>query len=275
MQTSNESLIFVHPEQSPTWGLLRVPLPSLLGAFVLHVGLFAGAMTFHHLYGAPVLGPQAEEETPMFVEFVVEAVPPEPVVEEEPKMIEEEIIEEVEEEIPEEIEEVEEIEEPEPLPPEPEEEEVVLKEEPKKPKPRIREINPVKKPTPKLKPKPKQIRPVQAAEKAPVPVVAIAKPKKKLGFIKPVFPAYLRNPAPPYPRSAKRRKQEGVVLLFVQVDEKGRALSVRIEKSSGHMKLDSSALETVKKWRFLPARKNNIPVPSDVIVPIRFQLKQA
>ncbi|MGZ8200307.1 MAG: energy transducer TonB family protein, partial [Methylosarcina sp.] len=35
---------------------------------------------------------------------------------------------------------------------------------------------------------------------------------------------------------------------------------------------DESAMEAVKKWRFIPARRGDNPVASSVVVPILFSL---
>lgn len=82
----------------------------------------------------------------------------------------------------------------------------------------------------------------------------------------------LDNPRPPYPTLARRRGWEGLVVLMVWVDELGAARSVELHQSSGHDVLDQSALNTVKSWRFVPARRGGHTVPASVQVPIRFSL---
>ena len=84
-------------------------------------------------------------------------------------------------------------------------------------------------------------------------------------------PAYGSNPQPTYPMAARRMGIEGTVVLRVVVAPDGTPKSVVVLQSSGHDVLDSSALETVqKRWRFVPARRNGIPVEDSVQVPIRF-----
>lgn len=85
-------------------------------------------------------------------------------------------------------------------------------------------------------------------------------------------PNYLKNPAPAYPWEAREKGWEGVVVLKVAVDKDGRPVRLEREKSSGHDILDESALKTVRKWRFRPARLGAIPVDSTVLVPVRFEL---
>ncbi len=87
------------------------------------------------------------------------------------------------------------------------------------------------------------------------------------------YPDYKINPKPKYPMLARRNGYEGAVLLRVWVLEDGKVGKIEIEQSSGHEMLDNSALETVKKWIFIPGKKNGIPFPGWVKVPIKFQLR--
>jgi len=81
------------------------------------------------------------------------------------------------------------------------------------------------------------------------------------------------NPAPEYPYVARLRGESGRVILRVEVSASGEAGQVLIERSSGYDILDRAAFETVKRWRFLPARRNGMPVTASVRVPIRFALR--
>jgi len=86
-------------------------------------------------------------------------------------------------------------------------------------------------------------------------------------------PAYGSNPKPPYPLAARRLGVEGVVTLDVLVRPDGSPAEVRVRSSSGSALLDDSAVETVRsRWRFVPARRGNVPVESRVSFPIRFKL---
>ena len=84
--------------------------------------------------------------------------------------------------------------------------------------------------------------------------------------------AYLNNPKPPYPALAYKMRVQGKVILLVEVLPSGQAGGVSIEVSSGNELLDKSALETVKKWQFSPARKDGVIVAQVVKVPISFNL---
>ena len=85
--------------------------------------------------------------------------------------------------------------------------------------------------------------------------------------------AYLNNPKPPYPFAAVRQGAEGRVLLLAEVLPDGRAGRVSLEKSSGHALLDASAMNTVRSWRFTPARSNGLPTTQTVSIPIDFTLQ--
>ena len=65
---------------------------------------------------------------------------------------------------------------------------------------------------------------------------------------------------------------QGVVLLQVNVSDKGKVSAIHVMRSSGFRVLDVAALNSVKQWRFMPARKGDIEVASTVQVPIRFIL---
>jgi protein TonB len=83
---------------------------------------------------------------------------------------------------------------------------------------------------------------------------------------------YRSNPTPSYPDEARRQKQEGVVLLRVVVNEKGKVESADLLRTSGFDSLDDAALRGIRRWTFEPARRGEMPVQSTVNVPVRFKL---
>lgn len=93
------------------------------------------------------------------------------------------------------------------------------------------------------------------------------------GAITQIKPAYLKNPAPIYPQEARRLGQEGLVVLEVNVDRKGKPASVKVKESSGHDLLDHAALRAVRQWTFAAARIGELPVEATVNVPVRFKLE--
>jgi protein TonB len=84
--------------------------------------------------------------------------------------------------------------------------------------------------------------------------------------------AYLRNPPPRYPVSARRNGEQGTVTLRVFVTKDGAPANVSVHTTSGSPSLDRAALEAVKTWRFVPARQGTEPVDASVLVPIVFKL---
>jgi protein TonB len=113
----------------------------------------------------------------------------------------------------------------------------------------------------------------QTRPAAPPQAVTLAQPP-----LQPVVEArfdadYLRNPSPEYPYAARRRHQQGTVLLEVVVDAKGKASRVDIQTSSGFSSLDESALRAVRQWTFVPAHRGDTPVASTVRVPILFRMQ--
>jgi protein TonB len=84
---------------------------------------------------------------------------------------------------------------------------------------------------------------------------------------------YLNNPAPPYPEEARERGEQGKVLVRALINADGTVAELAMKKSSGFANLDLSALETVKKWRFVPARRGAAAVSAWVVVPISFSLE--
>jgi len=86
-------------------------------------------------------------------------------------------------------------------------------------------------------------------------------------------PRYDRNPKPSYPRIARRRGYEGVVVLKVEILPNGRVGQLRVKRSSGHHILDRSALKTVKQWKFIPAKQGENPIRIWAEIPIKFELE--
>ena len=191
---------------------------------------------------------------------------------------------------------------PEPAPEAPKPEITPPKPLPATPKPvkKKTEPKPVKKPEPVVQPEPQlvskapenvpapSVEPPAPTPPAPAPAPEIAPPPQpEVAQAAPPAPAeedppvdpprfnadYLDNPAPGYPSLSRRMGEEGRVLLRVHVAAGGTAKSVVLHKSSGYDRLDQVALNTVRKWKFVPARQGDKPVDAWVIVPIQFSLK--
>ncbi len=87
---------------------------------------------------------------------------------------------------------------------------------------------------------------------------------------KPSFREPPRQPS--YPSQARRRNQQGVVLLEVRLDALGQQRSLNVLRSSGVESLDRAALQAVAAWRFNPETTDGQAVPSRVHIPIQFAL---
>ena len=110
---------------------------------------------------------------------------------------------------------------------------------------------------------------VAAAQTAPAKPVA-AQAAAEVLSTKPSFREPPRQPS--YPSQARRRNQQGVVLVEVRLDERGQQRSLNVLRSSGVDSLDRAALEAVAKWRFRPETSGGQAVPSRVQIPIQFAL---
>lgn len=82
------------------------------------------------------------------------------------------------------------------------------------------------------------------------------------------------NPAPPYPAEALAARREGTVWLRVRIDATGRVSAISLHETSNVPSLDDSALRTVRRWLFHPARRNGVPVPYEFLKPIEFSIRQ-
>jgi protein TonB len=69
-------------------------------------------------------------------------------------------------------------------------------------------------------------------------------------------------------------RQQGRVVLEVQVSAEGRATSVSVKHSSGFPVLDNAAVQGVEHWTFEPARVAGLPTAGRAEVPVNFSLSQ-
>ena len=83
----------------------------------------------------------------------------------------------------------------------------------------------------------------------------------------------LANPKPPYPLLSRRMGEQGAVDLRLCLTYQGHIESVSVIKSSGYKRLDSSALETVKTWKFSPLEMVDASSFDCYRLPIHFKLE--
>ncbi len=87
-------------------------------------------------------------------------------------------------------------------------------------------------------------------------------------------PAYRDPPTPPaYPPRSVMLGQQGQVVVRAAIDPKGNPEEVVVWTSSGFPLLDKAALDAVKRWRFMPARRGGSTVAAWVQVPVNFKLR--
>lgn len=165
--------------------------------------------------------------------------------------------------------------EPEPAPPPP-------KPVPPPPKPEPKPVAP--KPTPKPVAKPEPVRevapePVQQTAPAPPappsPPVQQATPAPEAPA--PVTPprtdaAHLNNPAPQYPALSRRLGEQGRVMLDVYILPDGSVGEIKLNRSSGFPRLDNAALQAVKTWKYVPAKRGDTAIPFWYVQPVSFVL---
>ena len=156
---------------------------------------------------------------------------------------------------------------------------------PPKPMPRqpvVRQQAP--RPVAKPDPLPAPNAPMGVAEAVPAPVTE-APPTPAAPPAPPSPPApprielpssnagYLNNPKPTYPAISRRLGEQGKVVLRVFIDAEGSPQQIEIRQSSGYERLDQQALDAVRRWRFVPGKRNGVPEAMWNIVPINFVLE--
>lgn len=78
---------------------------------------------------------------------------------------------------------------------------------------------------------------------------------------------------PHYPEAAIKNKEQGTVILKVQVGKDGRPLRIDVDPTTkAAPDLVESAREAAMQWRFNPALKNGKPIEGSARVPVEFSL---
>jgi protein TonB len=80
-------------------------------------------------------------------------------------------------------------------------------------------------------------------------------------------------PAPEYPRTSRRKREQGTVTLLAEVRSDGTVASCKVETSSGFPLLDQAALAVLPEWRFKPRLVAGTARPFTARVPFRFSLQ--
>ena len=147
---------------------------------------------------------------------------------------------------------------------------------PPMPQPPITTAQPEAPPTtytaPPPPPTPVPLPPIEAPV-APVAVAPAPEPAPATVTPPRFNAAYLNNPAPAYPLVSRERGEEGRVVLRVFVNERGEPQEVQVRTSSGYNRLDDAARDTVRKWKFVPAKRGDTAVGAWVLIPLSFGLR--
>jgi len=77
-----------------------------------------------------------------------------------------------------------------------------------------------------------------------------------------------------YPDEARRRAEEGTVLVRFSVAQDGHVLDVTLVRSSGSATLDEAAQATFRNARMPPFTADMAQAQTTVTVPIRYRLEQ-
>ena len=116
-------------------------------------------------------------------------------------------------------------------------------------------------------------QPVIAAEAVTAPVVPTAPPAPPAPLLLDELALACPDRTPPaYPRAARRAREEGRVVLRVELDESGRVVNAAVATSSSSAALDEAALAAVRTWRCAPPRRGGVAVRAIALQPFHFIL---
>lgn len=73
--------------------------------------------------------------------------------------------------------------------------------------------------------------------------------------------------------SARRKAQQGQVVVRLTVLPSGLVDKAELVESSGVAALDRAALDTLRLWRLQPALRAGAPIASRIEIPIKFVLE--
>ena len=83
-------------------------------------------------------------------------------------------------------------------------------------------------------------------------------------------PKAIDAPDPKFPDLPPDAEQHGTVVMLVGINAKGRVEVVRVLRSD-EQAFETSAVDTVKKWKFRPAEKDGHAVAVQVTVEMKFE----
>lgn len=86
-------------------------------------------------------------------------------------------------------------------------------------------------------------------------------------------PEVIKQVHPKYPSEGLKDNAEGTVYTKIWVDEKGKVVDVKVEKSDNAV-FNQAAMDAAKQWAFKPALVKEKPVAVWIMVPFRFKLSE-
>ncbi len=86
-------------------------------------------------------------------------------------------------------------------------------------------------------------------------------------------PSELFNPPPAYPSAARRRGQEGMVVVEITILADGTCGAAQVVENQGSSAFSQAALEAVAKWKYRPATRGGRPVSTTQRVRFVFRLQ--
>jgi protein TonB len=94
----------------------------------------------------------------------------------------------------------------------------------------------------------------------------------------PLFRAATQDPRyadafrPAYPPALQRQGLEGSVTVRIGIDENGRVISVEMVQATNKVFFQETRTQALRHWRFRPATRDGIAVPSEQTLTVHFQL---
>ena len=95
----------------------------------------------------------------------------------------------------------------------------------------------------------------------------------KLGPKGDVFPELTQRTSPRYTRAAMLARVQGMAKLEILIQADGRVGAVRVVEPPPHPDLEVAAVACVRRWRFKPALRNGVPLPTAAVAEVLFRLK--
>lgn len=124
-------------------------------------------------------------------------------------------------------------------------------------------------------PPPPEPAPVQAAPAPPGPpsTPAVEAPPAPVMLGSDLAVSCPQRSPPEYPAMSRRLREQGRVVLRVELDETGQISAVHVAQSSGAKRLDEAGLTAVKSWRCNPATRDGKVVRAVALQPFDFILE--